>query len=199
MRIFAITMAIGWLAAGGAMAADPGKSPAACAEVQTCGSVERCGHCGRCCACEKYCRVVCEMKEVKKTVWVVKCDEVCTLMPGCGRGCNGCGICGDCANGDSCDCGSCGKHCDPCAAENAKRFVPPKCGKVRERKTLEKKEVVCKVPSYKCVVVYACQDCGANGARPATDKPAAPSPAPAPNKAALQTSSGHVLGVSYVR
>jgi len=152
-----------WLAVGWATAADDAKPLAACAEVQTFGGAERCAHCGRCCACEKHCRVVCETKEVKKTVWVVKCEEFCAPLPGCGKGC-GCGDArGSCGNEAACGCESCGKSCDPCAAENAKRYVPPKCGKVRERKTLEKKEVVCKVPSYKCVVGSACPECGAAG------------------------------------
>jgi hypothetical protein len=46
--------------------------------------------------------------------------------------------------------------------ENSKRIAPPNCGKVREKKTLVKKEVVCNVPSYKCVVVYCCPHCGCN-------------------------------------
>jgi hypothetical protein len=80
----------------------------------------------------------------------------------------------------SCDdrsCGKCKNCCDPCAVENAKKIVPPKCGIVRCKKTLEKKEVTCKVPGYKCIPVCPCCDgcgtgCGAQGGPPAEEKPA---------------------------
>jgi hypothetical protein len=191
MRIGVVIGAIALLAAGTALAGDACKAPAACGEAQTCGSPNCCAHCGCCCACEKYCRVVCEMKEVKKTVWVVKCEEFCAPLPGCRRGC--------CEGGDgrepcpaeaACP-NDCRKKCDPCASEENKCLVPPKCGKLREKKTLEKKEIVCKVPSYKCVVVYCCPHCGADqecGSQqapppaPAAAKPATPPPAPAPDK-----------------
>ena len=55
----------------------------------------------------------------------------------------------------------------------------------RMKKTLEKKEIICKAPAYKCVVVYCCPSCGACrecGAQPAPAKPAALSPTPAPGK-----------------
>jgi hypothetical protein len=40
-------------------------------------------------------------------------------------------------------------------------MVPPRCGPVRLRKKLVKKEIVCEVPVYKCVVVCGngCCDC----------------------------------------
>ena len=46
-------------------------------------------HCnnGRCAchACAKCgCQLVCDVKEEKKTVWVVKCETMCTILPGCG-------------------------------------------------------------------------------------------------------------------
>ncbi len=187
MRIVVTTLALGWLAAQAAIAGEACKAPAACTEVQTCGSANQCGRCGCASNCEKHCKVVCEMKEVKKTVWVVKCTEFCTTLPNCGH--DGCGCCEGCKAGceteTSC-CEKCNGKCDPCAAEKNKRIVPPKCGKVREKKTLEKKEVVCKVPVYKCVVVYTCSDCGcqeSGDAAPAAApvppaKPVAPVPAP---------------------
>lgn len=188
MRILALSLAIGWSVAATAIASDC-KLPPACTEVQTCGAADHCGRCGRKCECEKHCSVVCEMKEVKKTVWVVKCEDFCTSMPNCGRGCNGCGACDACTAGETCgvqpNCnGDCEKKCGPCAAENNKQFIPPKCGKVRTKKTLEKKEVVCKVPSYKCVVIYSCSNCtpspacDGQQASPAPAKPAAPAPVP---------------------
>jgi hypothetical protein len=182
-----LSLAVGWLVANAADAAELCKTPAACAEVQTCGAADRCGGCGHACPCEKGCRVVCEMKEVKKTVWVVKCQDFCAPLPNCGRG-KGCGSCGACAAAESCGAEpacreGCGKKCDPCAVEKNKCYIPPKCGKVRTKKTLEKKEIVCKAPSYKCVVVYSCPNCrGSDGcdgqAAPPSAKPAAPAPMP---------------------
>ena len=200
-----LSLAIGWLVANAAAAAEPCKAPAACTEVQTCGAPDHCAHCGRGGECEKHCRVVCEMKEVKKTVWVVKCEEFCAPLPNCGRGdCNGCG---SCAAGETCTAepfcnDGCGKKCDPCASEKNKCIIPPRCGKVREKKTLEKKEIVCKVPSYKCVVVYSCDGCapsqGCDGqqAAPAPAKPV--TPAPAPGKTTLQAPLPPVMGASFV-
>lgn len=202
MRTIALSLAVGWLIAGTAIAGDECKTPAACKEVQTCGSPDHCGRCGRSCGCDKYCKVVCEMKEVKKTLWVVKCEDYCLPLPGCKHGCrDNCGQCEACKAAGECtaespNCDGCrdGK-CDPCAVEKNKCLVPPKCGKVREKKTLEKKEIVCKVPSYKCVVVYACsncadQDCNAKPTAPEPVKQAAPAPAPAAPPAAPVPEAG---------
>jgi len=41
-------------------------------------------------ACAKCCKVVCEWKDVKKTIWAVECEEFCVPKPG--RGC--CVSCG---------------------------------------------------------------------------------------------------------
>ena len=123
------------------------------------------------------------MKPVIKVVWEVKCEEFCPLLPGCpceGCKCGGCqGACGGqsgqgCAEGACC--GHCQKSCDPCAVEREKNYVTPTCGKPRCKKTLIKKEVVCMVPHYKCVVEYCCQSCGSSSIP--TEK-AVPSPAPA--------------------
>jgi hypothetical protein len=157
--VLSMSLAVGWIAANAAVAAEPCKAPGACTEVQTCGAADHCGCCGRTCQCEKHCQVVCGLKEVRKTVWVVKCEDFCAPLPNCGHGC--CKGCNGCAagGGEATCCEGCGRKCDPCAAEKNKHYVPPKCGKVRTRKLLEKKEVVCMVPSYKCVVVYTCPDC----------------------------------------
>jgi hypothetical protein len=182
MRLFIYIVLIGGLGVGAA-AAPAGESPAACAQAQACGDSGTCSHCGRHCDCQKYCRIVCETKDVKKTVWVVKCEEICTMMPNCG--CHEC-CCdeGGAANaaGEKCCC----KKCDPCAGEAKKSYVTPKCGKVHEVKKLEKKEVICKVPSYKCVVVYCCPQCGeeqnVEKASPAPAAPPASTPIPPPPK-----------------
>jgi hypothetical protein len=70
---------------------------------------------------------------------------------------------------------------------------------VREKKTLEKKEVVCKVPSYKCVVVYCCPQCGGEEkAAPSAPPPAKPeAPAPAPGRTTLEAPMPPVLNTSY--
>jgi hypothetical protein len=201
MRMLVFCFAVAWPIAVTAIAGEACKPPAACTEVQTCGSPDRCGRCGCGCPCEKYCRVVCEMKEVKKTVWVVKCEDFCAPLPGCRRDCrcggNGCENCdaeAGCSN-------QCAKKCDPCAKEESKCIVPPRCGKVRERKVLQKKEIVCKVPSYKCVVVYCCPNCEA-GRRaappaPASDKPTA-SP-PAPGRTTQDAPLPPVMSASYLK
>jgi len=129
---------------------------AATAGEECCGGPERCGRCGCQAACQKYCKVVPADKEIKKTVWVVKCEDFCAPLPGlpCGRGC-GCGACGE----DQCaeQCAQCdGKGCGACSGGSC---IRPQCGCVRTKKTLEKKEVTCKIPCWKCVVVYACGDC----------------------------------------
>lgn len=216
MRTVALTLslAVGWLIANMAIAGDARKAPPACAETETCGSAHHCGRCGCDCECEKHCKIVCEMKEIKKTVWVVHCSEFCAPLPNCGMGkccgdCGGCEVCraaGECRSEPTCI-EDCGKKCDPCAAEEAKCFVPPKCGKVREKKTLVKKEVICKAPSYKCVVVYSCANCGAQecsgeSVSPAPAKPTAPrvpAPAPAPPKTTRTAPLPPVAGASFVK
>lgn len=174
MRIFSISLAIGFSIAGLALAAAP-CNPNSCTKVQVCGSADHCGHCGCKCHCEKYCRVVCEMKKVKKHVWVVECEEFCPTLPNRRGCCDGCGCNGSCER----NCGCCDGKRDPCAVEKNKCFIPPKCGKMRVKKKLVKKEIVCKVLVYKCVVVYCCPKCECNecGAL-------APSPIPA-NQTAL--------------
>ena len=52
---------------------------------------------------------------------------------------------------------------------------PPKCGHVRCRKKLVKKEITCEVPVYKCVVEYVCCDCCGPSCGVCTE-PAAPMP-----------------------
>jgi hypothetical protein len=158
----------------------------ASAGEECCGSAECCGRCGCHANCEKYCKIVPKEKEIKKTVWGVKCEDFCAPVPRMcgGHGC-GCASCGDC--GDSCDrCG--GKGCDVCSRIHTN---PPHCGCVRTKKTLEKKEVTCKIQCWECVVVYACSGCGGacceEGYAPekAVDPtPAAPLP-PGPKRSAL--------------
>lgn len=120
----------------------------------------------------KTCQIVCEMAKVKKTVWVVECEEFCPMLPGCRpKACRtDCGP--DCIEGLECGngCGTdrCGK--DPCEALKNRTYVTPKCGKTRSRKKLVKKEVTCEVPVYKCVVANRCSACGPGEAQPVPTK-----------------------------
>ena len=178
MRIFAMTLALGFSIAGLAVAGGP-CDPNACTEVQVCGSADNCGHCGCNCHCQKYCRVVCEMKKVKKHVWVVECEEFCTTLPGRRDRCCRKGDC-NCQGSCDADCGCCqGKKCDPCEPLNKRHYNQPRCGKMRTKKKLIKKEVVCLVPVYKCIVVYCCPKCECNECGGATPPP--------PTKDAKQT------------
>jgi hypothetical protein len=151
------------------------KAPTPCTEVQTCGTEGCCAHCGCYCPCQKYCCIQPTIREVKKIVWVCHCEDFCAPLPGCKRDC--CCQKEEVAGQPPC------RRCDPCAVEQGKCQVPPKCGKVRERKTLERKEIICKVQSYKCVVVYCCPNC-----MHATDAGQQP-PAPPPPDAAQPSRS----------
>lgn len=128
--------------------------------------------------CGKTCKVVCEMKKVTKTVWVVECEEFCPSLPGCPCGCN---TCATGYNESKCQGGEC--------ASLRKPMVPPQCCGVKTKKKLVKKEIECEVPVYKCVVTGhgagCARDCGeANGA--ASVKATAPvAPAPPATKAPL--------------
>jgi hypothetical protein len=134
----------------------------AAAGEDCCGGPDQCGRCGCHSHCQKYCKIVPAEKEIKKTVWGVKCEDFCAPLPGlpcghhCGCGHDGCG--GQCQEASCENCDQCGgKGCDLCSKICT---VPPKCGCVRNKKTLEKKEVTCKIQCWKCVVVYACPGCG---------------------------------------
>ncbi len=141
--------------AGTAEAAD------CCAVPEACGLVAdgvACPvNCGR-----ADCRVIVEMKKVKKTVWVVECEEHCPSLPGSRLlgGCrDSCGAGHACARPAACG-APCG-GCDPCAAVRARAHAqcPPKCTRARCRKVLKKKEIECEVPVYKCIP--AAQACAA--------------------------------------
>ncbi len=74
MRTVLLTTAIGLLLSGAALAGDCCTAPACCNQTHDC-----CGGCG----VRKVCKVVCEMKKVKKTVWRVECEEFCIPNPRC--------------------------------------------------------------------------------------------------------------------
>src|SRR5262245_10545834 len=64
------------------------------------GFGRHCQHCGCSCECVKVCRMICDMKEVKKTCYTCKCEDFC--VPGPSKRCDDtcCGHCPDCR--DSC-------------------------------------------------------------------------------------------------
>jgi len=146
-----------------------------------CGTPNCCAQCGCRCACQrKVCQVVCGTEKITKHCWCVECEEFCAPMPGCGLLAAKWGACRDCCCGgcsDDCCHGTCCENCT----------VPPRCGPVRSRKKLVKKEYECEVPVYKCVVKYLCPSCceascEADDAQPEAEPseplPAAPLPAP---------------------
>jgi len=165
MRTFIVSMAAALLAIGAA--------------ANSASAIERCGGSRSCHGCGKSnCQLVCEMKTVKKSCWVIECEQMCPLLPSCSKSCgrskscgSGCGGCGE----DACGTG-CGKGC--CS----KPLVPPKCGKMRTVKKLVKKEYEVKVPVYKC---KACGGCGGCGIGEEAARPAVPAPAPAVTKAPM--------------
>ena len=206
MRNLVFATAIATLWATAALAGDACSAPAACDLSAGCdpGCCDP-GLCDRC-GCQKKCQVVCEMKKVKKTVWVVECEDFCAPLPRCGRGgdpcCDpGCGADpAACANGACGQCAAC--SCDPCTSLECRDYVPPKCGKVRTKKNLVKKEIECEIPVYKCVVV--CSGCNDPGfCDPGACAPAAcgaptgeAAPAPATTRSAPMPP---VIGTSYVK
>ena len=189
MRSLVFATVIGLVAAGPALAGGECCAPASCDPVMYGDPGCDPGYCNGC-GCRKVCKVVCEMKKVKKTVWVVECEDFCAPLPrlGCHHGCSPCAAnCGACK--------ACKDCCDPCASLQ-RPIVPPKCGKVRTKKTLVKKEIECEVPVYKCVVVCptAHGDCG-QGWCEAPEGQAAPAPV---GQTTLSAPLPPVIGTSYV-
>jgi len=194
MRTLVLTLAISWMAADMATASN-------CCAPPACKAVQCCSDCG----VKKVCQVICETKTVKKTVWRVECEDFCVPLPGrdrCKSGCqDGCGetACGETACGET-GCGGCGD--DPCASLQNRKYVTPRCGKVRTKKKLVKETITCEVPSYKCVVT-ACDACGACGeaqeviTEEALPEAPGPSEAPAPPTAIHAAPLPPILGVSY--
>ncbi|MBN1909426.1 MAG: hypothetical protein JW818_06785 [Pirellulales bacterium] len=161
MRFVLLCAVAGLLMAGVATAGNHCVAPNCCDKTEVCGAPDCCAKCGTGCCCHKTCKVVCEMKKVTKHVWVVECEEFCAPLPRCEKKCcHGCGCDEGCCGNEASCCGAegcCGK--DPCESLVNRHRVPPKCGKVRCKKKLVKKEITCEIPVYKCVVVYACPSC----------------------------------------
>jgi hypothetical protein len=191
MKTLVLSLAFGLLTS--AVWAGDACCPAACDPTCVTACEPDCGpacHKGCCdgvrcpkCGGKMVCKLVPVEKEIKKVVWNVKCDQICTSLPRlCDPGCCDCGQAADCGGSA---CGKCRNCCDPCAIEHAKQWLAPKCGHVKNIKKLEKKEVVCKVQCYECVPACPCCEgtcgtgCGVEGIAPAVDH-GAPTTAPAP-------------------
>ncbi|MGD9128296.1 MAG: hypothetical protein PVH19_13040 [Planctomycetia bacterium] len=163
--------------------------PPACSNAQCCEAEQGyTAHCRKpiCPHCHgSACMVICEMKKVKKTVWVVECEKFAPVNPSCnffdvlksklisGKKSGGCEPEGCCEKG------CCGEGC-------CKACTPPQCGRVRCKKKLVKKEITCEVPVYKCVVTgcRACCSDGCGESKPAPVENPAPFPEAPPNVSA---------------
>jgi hypothetical protein len=105
------------------------------------GEPKCCAHCGCQCRLKPVCRIVCDKKEVKETVYECQCEDFCVPGPSKPAGCY-------CDTDPNC----------PCHAEQKPIYKPCWCD-MFHRKKLTKKEVTKEVPVYKCVVEYVCADC----------------------------------------
>jgi len=165
---------------------EPEACAPACCEPEACAPTA----CEPCVKPRCQCQVICEMKKVTKSCWVVEEEQFCPLLPGHCRPSRG-GACDPCEPTcePTCDTG-CGDTCE-------KAITPPRCGLCRTKKTLVKKTWEVEVPVYKCVPCGAPDCCGPTGcdgipmdeAAPA-DLPPAPEVAPAP---APTTAMPHLL------
>jgi len=206
MRTLVIATAIGLLMALPAAAGDNGCTPDCCGQAVVsdagccdpgCCDPGRCGRCGR--GCED-CQVVCEMKTIKRHVWVVEYVPICPALPRCGRNdpCGGCDCgCGGC---DEVSCASCRGNscCDPCCGLPT-CVTPPKCGHQRTVKRLVRKEVECQVPVYKCVPCCDSGCCDPGCCDPGCCDGAAPAPVEAEGQTTLSAPMPPVIGTSYVK
>jgi hypothetical protein len=99
-------------------------------------------HCCSTCGCSSCVRKVCVCKktekEIIKTCWDVKCEDVC--VPGCSE------LCGEVCKKDECGCWT-------------YNIWKPACACVKTRRVPVKTEVKRKVPSYEWVVEYRCANC----------------------------------------
>jgi len=202
--------------------------PEACDPAETCGPAVCDPGCGPACCdpgcmncSRKVCRVVCDTKKVKKVIWQVQCEDFCPQLPACGvlhdcllgackkKGCCDPGCCETaCCEPTCCEASCCGDACgamdccDPCESvrkAHADCAAPPRCGKVRGKKKLLRKEIECEVPVYKCVVM--CVDpCGTSCGVSCGEGEVAPSKAPA--EGGQETESAPlppVVGTSYLK
>ena len=188
MRILGISLSVAVCLAFAqpATAGGRGAAPASCGTPDSCADCGGCGPCQR-----KVCQVVCGTRTITEYCWCVECEEFCAPLPGC-RPCSKTVTCDvpTCDGGGCCDASGNG-CCDPGGGKKSCYRVPmavPKCGPVRCRKVLVKKEYTCEVPVYECVVKYVCAGCcaGEEEGVPEVQPESAPPPPPAPSKEAYR-------------
>jgi hypothetical protein len=149
---------------------------ASCAVIATADDCRdcKCDRCGCQSHCHKVCRVVCEMKEVKETHYCCKCEDFC--VPG--KSCK----CGEVCEPDNfdCPCDNCAKHhcnwfdCLFCKHEKHRTIWSPSCeSEMYTRNKLIKYQVPKKVPTYKWVVEYCCDQCECTAIQTDAPKPPA--------------------------
>lgn len=127
----------------------------------------KCAQCGCKAHCHKICHVVCEMKDVKKVCYCCKDVDVC--IPGCSEKCGEVCEPNPCCQVHPVDCEACAGHhhsfldrlfdCHHSCCESRTVWEPSCSGRVRECTKLMKYEVSKKVPTYKWVVEYCCDNC----------------------------------------
>lgn len=150
---------------------------AASASAGDCCQTCACNQCGCQAQCRKSCRLVCEMKDVKRVCYSCKCEDFCVPGPSC--------RCGEVCECDPCS-SACGCKCLGCLFGDGKvcrTIWKPSCeARMFTRNKLYKYEISKKVPTYKWVVEYHCDAC--QSATPCSE--AAP-----PVPAALLNSAGY--------
>jgi hypothetical protein len=113
-----------------------------------------CSQCGCQAHCHKRCRLVCEMKDVKKVCYTCKCEDFCVPGPSC--------VCGEVCECDPCSSG-CSCKCLSCLFGDGtthRKIWKPSCEtRLFTRNKLYKYEVTKQVPTYKWVVEYCCNSC----------------------------------------
>jgi hypothetical protein len=123
------------------------------------------------CGCHACCKRVCVCKpiekEITKTCWDVKCEDIC--VPGCSE------LCGECCKEDECGKWTFG-------------IWKPGCAKIKTRHIPVKKEVKRKVPGFEWVVEYRCPNCCQNAGKPAADDTAQGKQEPPRELAELESS-----------
>jgi hypothetical protein len=114
--------------------------PADCRDCQ-------CARCGCQAHCQKVCHVICEWKDVKETVYTCRCTEI--GIPGRSEK--------ECTKIDECDPYNCWLMHDYKSLYSL--WNPSQCARIRTVNKLVKIEITHKVPTYKWVVEYCCDNC----------------------------------------
>lgn len=129
------------------------------------GDVYRCPNCGSC-QHRSVCKPKCEMREKVTYEYQLECEPICLPGPSA----------------------KCGTKCVPddrsCRGFHWEVIWKPRCGCVREQRTLVKKPVRKKEPHYSCEYLCVCCNCGYE--QGAHDEPAEKAPANPPQPPATE-------------